>query len=533
MRNKAYWERRASKRMYGYMQDAERTAADIAKAYEASMRYISEEAEKVMRAFQGLTGVSEAEAQRLLSHAEGKKTIDQLKNMIARIADGDIRKSMLARINAPAYAARIGRLDTLQRDIDRQCRMLYQTQLSVDTEHFRRLCGDAYLRTMYDMQRGTGLAFSFAQMPKSRINEILRDPWSGEHYSNRIWGNVQDMGQQLKEELLAGFMTGRSYDKTARAIAQRFGVGMSEARRLVRTDSCYIANQAELESYRECDIELYRYVATPDGKTSPVCRRLDGKTFPVEDGKPGVNMPPMHPWCRSTTIADIDEDILAGMQRRARDPETGEVRTVPANMTYEEWEKEYRILKGEPKNDIIISGRDKVGISVEIDKFTPCLVERETGKTVNTTYSKASQSELKALKNKGWNFDWTADDLKDAVVYKLTLENDDVIQGLVALTDFPRDNAVYINVAESAPHNLGETKRYEGVGGHLFAIAAQTSVNNGYDGFMFLDAKNTDLVEYYHEKFGATLLGMPHPYRMFIDEYHANQLLSIYTLKGE
>lgn len=190
-------------------------------------------------------------------------------------------------------------------------------------------------------------------------------------------------------------------------------------------------------------------------------------------------------------------------------------------------------LKNQLKSGIITSGRDSMGLSIEIDDFTPCLVEKSTGKIVDTKYSIANKSELKSLKQKGWNFNWTADDLKDSDIYKLTLENDDTIQGLVALTDFPRDKAMYINIAESAPHNIGENKKYEGVGGHLFAIAAKESVNRGYDGYLFLDAKNMDLVNYYHEKFGATLLGMPHPYRMYIDEVNANKLLKIYTFKEE
>lgn len=67
----------------------------------------------------------------------------------------------------------------------------------------------------------------------------------------------------------------------------------------------------------------------------------------------------------------------------------------------------------------------------------------------------------------------------------------------------------------------------------MFAIAANESVNKGYGGFLFLDAKNIELVQYYHDKFGATLVGMPHPYRMFIDENNARNLLEIYELKGE
>lgn len=174
-----------------------------------------------------------------------------------------------------------------------------------------------------------------------------------------------------------------------------------------------------------------------------------------------------------------------------------------------------------------------MSISIEIDKFTPCLIEKETGKIVETKYEIVTPIELTSLNKLGWKFDWQAENLDKAIIYKLTLADNNEIQGLVALTDFSRDRAVYINIAESAPQNIGKNKRYEGVGGHLFAIAANESLKRGYGGFLFLDAKNIELVEYYKEKFGATLLGMPHPYRMFIDEENSCKLLKIYVLKGE
>ncbi len=179
--------------------------------------------------------------------------------------------------------------------------------------------------------------------------------------------------------------------------------------------------------------------------------------------------------------------------------------------------------------DIINSGDKNMKSELLIDKFTPCLEDAATGETVGTSYSIASKSELSRLK--GWNFNWTSADLKDAEIYKLTLKGSEEIQGLVALTKFEHDKAVYVNIAESAPHNLGSKKRYNGVGGHLFAIAAKKSVDFGYDGFVFMDAKNIELVHHYEKALGATLLGIPHEYRMFIDEEAAARLLDIYTFE--
>lgn len=180
------------------------------------------------------------------------------------------------------------------------------------------------------------------------------------------------------------------------------------------------------------------------------------------------------------------------------------------------------------KNDIINTEGDKMGISIEIDKFTPCLVEKGSGKIVDTQYSLATKSDLKIS---GWNFNWLDKDLKDSEIYKLTLKGDNTVQGLVALNDFKKDNAVYVRLVESAPHNVGKNKKYDGVGGHLFAIAIQKSLRLGYGGFVFMDAKNIDLVKHYQETLGATHIGGVHPYRMFVDESNAIRILKSYTLE--
>lgn len=194
-------------------------------------------------------------------------------------------------------------------------------------------------------------------------------------------------------------------------------------------------------------------------------------------------------------------------------------------------EQVYKKTVANSADNGIIKTRSESELNVTIDKFTPCLENAKTGEIIETTYAPANESELRQLK--GWNFDWLADDLKNVNIYKLQIKGDSEIQGLVALTKFDRDKAIYVNIAESAPHNLGDNKKYNGVGGHLFAIAAQTSKDLGYGGFVFMDAKNVELVKHYRDTLGAKFLGIPHQYRMFIDEDAAEKLLGIYNLNKE
>jgi len=146
--------------------------------------------------------------------------------------------------------------------------------------------------------------------------------------------------------------------------------------------------------------------------------------------------------------------------------------------------------------------------------------------------SNASNDEIIRLQDKGWNFNWTDKKLSRSNVYKLRLKDDTVIQGLVS-AEVVR-GAVYVRLIESAPHNLGRDKKFDGVGGHLFAIAIKLSYAMGFNGYIFFETKNIGLAEHYSEKFGADLIPTRiHEYRMEINEVNAKKLIENYSLEGD
>ena len=190
-----------------------------------------------------------------------------------------------------------------------------------------------------------------------------------------------------------------------------------------------------------------------------------------------------------------------------------------------------KVFTGTSKRGIISMGSD--GVQIKIDSLTPCLVDASTGKIVETSFARAAKAELRSLKRRNWLFDWDDPALKDDEIFKLVVKGGSAPQGLIALRYEAQSNAVYVHIAESAPNNRGENRAYLGVGGHLFAIAAQMSMEKGFGGFVYFDAKNVDLVKHYTKALGAQLLGIPHPYRMILDEDAAQKLLKIYTFGKE
>lgn len=138
----------------------------------------------------------------------------------------------------------------------------------------------------------------FDVVDEKAVQEVLNAKWKGGNYSSRVWDNTTRMAEELPLLIGASLARGQSYAKTARRIRDQFGVETWQAIRLVRTESNYLFGQAELDANNIFD--RYEFSAVLDGRTSEICKRLDGQVFFKKDIKVGLNYPPMHPNCRST-----------------------------------------------------------------------------------------------------------------------------------------------------------------------------------------------------------------------------------------
>lgn len=293
-RNEQYWIDRADRRMDSYTLSAIAQASIINQSYNQLCNYVQSEIAKILR------------------HIGDEGTL--------------------------AYEYRMKRLTDLLERTNKRMQELYGVTLGDTTEFLRSIIPEAYYHTIFDIAQGTGYQPMFSAVNNRLIDQIVNDQWSGMNYSQRIWWNTDKLAVDTRQILTTAAMTGESIYKTSRRLSERFGQSMNNSVRLIRTETTYSCNQAELASYSALDIDRYKFVATLDTRTSSICQELDGKVFETKDAKAGVNLPAMHPNCRSTTIAYFEDGMP--QYRIARDKDGNRIR-VPADMTYKDWYKNY------------------------------------------------------------------------------------------------------------------------------------------------------------------------------------------------
>ena len=348
MKNEEYWVERKANLIYEQMDKAEKQADKFDEIYKQSKAYLDKQINKVFDKFQRDYGLSERDARQVLKNMKDQKDLNELRKVLeARPDDPNIQR-LLADLDSPAYAYRMKRLERLSADLDLMRSSIYLSEKKGSDAFYSGLMKDSYYKATFDLQQQIGLAYGFSGLPESEIKHLQSFSWVGDGstYSTDIWKNTGKLTSSIKDELLMSLMTGRGTRETAQAIADRFNAGQNDARRLVRTESAFFHNQMELLSYEEADIEKYIFVAVLDKRTSRICQEHDNVVYRVDEAVPGVNHPPMHPWCRSTTVAHDEDADYSKLERRARNPETGKVEYVPADISYDEWYSKYVDEKG-------------------------------------------------------------------------------------------------------------------------------------------------------------------------------------------
>ena len=153
-----------------------------------------------------------------------------------------------------------------------------------------------------------GFGKNFYSINSDVVKRFVDVPWcNGENFSTRIWNDTQKLAQYLSTDIAQGFARGDSYDKLVRNIRQRFGrVNRKDAYRLIYTEGTYVMAESSMQPFTE-DFEQYRLSPVLDGRTCPICRGLREQVFLISERQPGVNFPPIHPWCRCSWEIVVDD----------------------------------------------------------------------------------------------------------------------------------------------------------------------------------------------------------------------------------
>ncbi len=318
----------------GYQTKVPSLARRMDSVFKNANRYLSKAVSSILGDLQTQgTFKTKTEAYEWLKKTPTMDAVNALMKQ-AEALPGPQKRKAIRQIMAGAKASRMSRLDALNASLKLNKAIIKEGVKQNVAPVMKTLSKEAFLRQMFTLQKQVGVGWAVDEPPAGQIvagmNSMLEA--MAEWYHGPL-------DQKLRDSIIEGIATGKTHSQIAKDLEQ-YQVPPARAKAVARTMVTTVSNEAEMKALKETRIKRYEYVATLDERTCPVCGGLDGKTFPLDKAKAGVNFPPMHPNCRCVHVAALSEDIKAELTRSARD-KNGKTITVPANMTYAEWSRKY------------------------------------------------------------------------------------------------------------------------------------------------------------------------------------------------
>ena len=338
MRNAEYWAERAlNEALMGERSVLEYENA-LLDAYRVALREIKKDLESFFSKYAKENKVTYAEARRRLVSAEMNEFKATVKMWLDYARQNGWNRVYIQYLEKLLNMKYITRLEMLEADIRYQIELIENNK----EKNIKDLMEINYLASYYvryhDFATGAEMSVRFDTIDAHTLAQAVAKKWDDGNYSTRVWNDRNRLVKAMSTILPQSFSRGLNVNKLGDMLAKELNVSQNRGRTLARTEINNICNQADLTVYKAAGINRYQFVATLDLRTSEICRSMDNTVHEVSQARTGINFPPLHPNCRSTTVAYYED--LQDLERVAKDSEGKNIR-VPRSMSQEEWIKKY------------------------------------------------------------------------------------------------------------------------------------------------------------------------------------------------
>lgn len=327
MSSRDYWNKREAEALKHYITDEKEYDKRINEIYDNMLDAIQKEIDGFFGRYAKAEGISIAEAKKRASALDIKGYERKAKQYVK---DREFSKTANEEMRLYNLTMKVNRLELLKANIGIELIKGYD-----ELEKFMQEILQG--RTIEELEWQAGILGATIGNNSKFAESIVNASFHNAKFSDRIWMYQDLLKADLAKLLQSGLIQGKNPRVLAKEIRKKFGASKHNAERLMRTELARVQTAAQKKSFEENDFELYEFVA--NANCCPICAKLDGKHFKVKDMMPGENVAPMHPHCRCSTAAYMDDkeysEWLDGDSKH--------------RMSFEEWKK----LKKHKKRSIL------------------------------------------------------------------------------------------------------------------------------------------------------------------------------------
>ena len=295
--SKDYWIQRERENLEKNLKTEAEYFKEIEDIYKYTMDQIQKEIDSFYAKYASKEGISIAEAKKRASKLDMEEFSRKAKKYVE---EKNFSKQANDEMRLYNLTMKVNRLELLKAQIG--------LELVAGFDELQRFYEEKLTdRTMEEFQRQAGILGMTVADNAALAAVIVNASFKNATFSERIWMHQDLLRAELDKLLQTGLIQGRNPRELARMLRGTFDASIFNSERLLRTELARVQTEAQRRSYIENGFDQYTYITCGDGKVCSECKPRNGKHFNVDKMTPGDNAPPMHPLCRCSTAAYIDD----------------------------------------------------------------------------------------------------------------------------------------------------------------------------------------------------------------------------------
>lgn len=291
-----YWRKREEEQRKHNIKDEQEFRKELEKMYRATLKEVNDQIYAFYAKYALQNAITMAEAKRRADKLDIEAYAEKAKRYVKEKNFSEQANKEMRIYNLTMKA---NRLELLKAEIGLE---LCANADEVDDFMREELEG----RILNEIERQAGILGKSIQDNRKFAQALVNASFHNATFSDRIWANQALLRNELSNILTTALIQGRNPRDFISQVRKRFDVSTNNAYRLLVTELARVQTSAQMESFKRNGFDKYTFLAL--GTACEICRKIDGKHFDVDKANAGVNMPPMHPNCRCSTSAYMDDD---------------------------------------------------------------------------------------------------------------------------------------------------------------------------------------------------------------------------------
>ncbi|WP_053027175.1 minor capsid protein [Staphylococcus haemolyticus] len=295
-----YWEDRAKEIIDEESKSDYEIAKEIQRIVDEMNADIEDEINRFYARYAINEGISFIEAKKKIDAVDVQQFSQKAKEYVENKDFSDKANAELRAYNTKMYVSR-------EKLLQAQLGLIVTYAYAQIEQSMYNYMESAYYRAL---EQQAGILGETLQVSINDVKTIVFTPFEGHKWSTRLWSDMETVRRHVQKTTRHVLLRGRHPYEFIKDMRKDTGATTYNMKRLLLTETARVQTLASKRHMLEehgAEAE-YQFVAKMDSKTTKTCRSLNDKTFKVKDMVPGVNAPPMHPFCRSAVVPHIDEN---------------------------------------------------------------------------------------------------------------------------------------------------------------------------------------------------------------------------------